>query len=182
MELVSVTASEAVRLGFAEHIFESVEQLHQHYNIVVAPTVLKDNWSETLVGFLTTPAVTSILLMAGIFFLYMEMNTPGFGVPGGLAIACFAILFGSRFLIGLAQWWEIGLFAVGLLLLAVEVFVIPGFGVAGISGIICCVAGLLAMVIPNAPAELPWPRSDMDWSWFGNGVFALGGLRNTKSL
>ena len=174
MELVSVTASEAVRLGFAEHIFESVEQLYQHYNIVVAPTVLKDNWSETLVGFLTTPAVTSILLMAGIFFLYMEMNTPGFGVPGGLAIACFAILFGSRFLIGLAQWWEIGLFAVGLLLLAVEVFVIPGFGVAGISGIICCVAGLLAMVIPNAPAELPWPRSDMDWSWFGNGVFALG--------
>ncbi|MFW6155653.1 MAG: NfeD family protein [Planctomycetota bacterium] len=173
-ELVTMTTSEAVRLGFAEHMLDDMAALREHYTITVEPTVLADTWSERLVAILTSPAVTSILLMAGIFFVYAELQAPGFGVAGGAAILCFAVLFGSRYLIGLAAWWEIGLFIVGLVLIGVEVFVIPGFGVAGISGLICCVVGLVAMAVANAPAELPIPSTDLDWSLFERGALALG--------
>ena len=178
-ELVTLTATEARDIAFVDHLIEAPADdpfagLREHYNIAGAPVVLEDTGLEALVSFLTSPAVTSVLLMAGIFCVYMEMNTPGFGVAGGLAIACFAVMFGSRYLIGLAQWWEIGLFALGLMLLAVEILVIPGFGVAGVAGIFCCIVGLLAMVVPNAPTEFPWPTSELDWSWFSNGLFAIG--------
>ena len=112
------------------------------------------------------------MTMAGIFFIYAEFKAPGFGLAGGLAIACFAILFGSKFLIGLANWWEIALFVVGLALIALEVAVIPGFGVAGVAGILCCIFAMLAMVVPNAPDAFPIPQTDLDWNTFVNGVVA----------
>ncbi len=173
-ELVTMKAREAVRLGFAEHILDSAEELRRRYNVAGELIVLEDTWSEDLVAFLTSPVVTSILLMGGMFLLYMEFQAPGFGVPGALAILCFAILFGSRYLIGLAAWWEVGLFILGVVLIGVEIFVIPGFGIAGISGIICCVVGLVAMVVANAPSELPIPDTALDWRLFERGVLALG--------
>lgn len=173
-ELVTMTADEAVELGFAEHIFDRMEDLRKHYHIAAAPVVLEDNWSESLTTFLTSTVVTSVLLMAAIFFIYIEMNTPGFGVAGTVAVICFAVLFGSRFLIGLANWWEIAMFAVGLLLIGLELFVTPGFGVLGVGGILCCIAAMLAMVIPNAPDKLPIPTTDLDWSVFRAGFAALG--------
>lgn len=173
-EIVTLTANEAYDLAFVHHLLPTMADVQEHYNITAAPEKLIDTWSETLVAFLTSPAVTSILLMAGIFFLYIEINTPGLGLPGGLALLCFAILFGSRYLTGLAQWWEIGLFVVGLILLGVELFILPGFGVAGIAGLLCCLIGLLAMVVPNAPDKLPLPSTDLDWDMFSNGLVALG--------
>ena len=173
--LVMLTDTEAVKCGFVDHVFADFNALEEHYNITVKPVVLDDNWSEGLVGILTSPALVGILMTLGIMFIYMEFNTPGFGVAGGLAIACFAVIFGSHYLIGLAQWPEIGLFVVGLILIGLEIFVIPGFGVAGVSGIICCIMGLIfAVGVPNAPTEFPWPQTDLDWSWFGPALYALG--------
>jgi len=172
--LVMLTDTEAVKCGFVDRVFADMDALAKHYNVTTSPVVLEDNWSEGLVGFLTSPALVSILMTLAIMCVYMELNTPGFGVAGGLAIACFAVLFGSHFLIGLAHWWEIGLFVLGLILIGLEIFVIPGFGIAGISGIACCVIGLMAMVVPNAPTEFPWPQTDLDWSWFASGLYALG--------
>ncbi|MBS3734607.1 MAG: hypothetical protein KGY99_06735 [Phycisphaerae bacterium] len=172
-ELVTMTTDEAVRLGVVAHVLDDMGALRTHYSITVEPTVLADTWSEELVAILTSPVVTSILLMAGMFFIYAELQAPGFGVAGGAAILCFALLFGSRYLIGLAAWWEVGLFIVGLILIGLEVFVIPGFGVAGISGLICCVVGLAAIVVANAPSELPIPSTTLDWSLFERGAAAL---------
>jgi membrane-bound serine protease (ClpP class) len=178
-ELVTKTADEALEIGLVDHVIESPADkpfagLKEHYNITSELVVLGDSWSESLVAFLTSPAVKGLLMTLAIMCVYMEFNTPGFGVAGGMAIACFAIIFGSHYLIGLAQWWEIGLFVLGLILIGLEIFVIPGFGVAGVSGIACCVIGLMAMVVPNAPTEFPWPQTDLDWSWFGTGIYALG--------
>jgi len=178
-ELVTKTADEALEIGLVDQVIESPADnpfagLKKHYNITSELVVLGDSWSESLVAFLTSPAVKGLLMTLAIMCVYMEFNTPGFGVAGGMAIACFAIIFGSHYLIGLAQWWEIGLFVVGLILIGLEIFVIPGFGVAGVSGIACCVIGLMAMVVPNAPTEFPWPQTDLDWSWFGTGLYALG--------
>ena len=173
-ELVTMTADEAVEYGIATHTFGDMDALTEHYQITPAPAVLRDNWSERLVAFLTSPAVTGILLMGALFFAYIEMHTPGFGAAGSIAIACFAVLIGSRFLVGMANWWEIALLAIGVVLIMVEVFVTPGFGVPGIAGILCMVVALLAMIVPNAPTQLPIPKTALDWDLLRTGVLALG--------
>lgn len=176
-ELVTLTANEAQRYGFVHRTADSSGALYRMLGVTGRPEVLEDVWSETLVEFLTSPVVAGILLFLAVICIYIELHTPGFGAPGILGIVFFAILFGSRYLTGLANWWEIGLFAVGLILLLVEVFVTPGLGIAGIAGAICCIVGLLAMMIPNLPGELPVPRSPIDWVRFGDNVFwMLAGL------
>jgi len=177
-ELLTMMPDEAKEYGFVKELVKAprgdeLRGVMEHYNVVVAAKVLSDNWSERLVEFLTTPAVVAFLFFAAILCGYIEMHTPGFGVAGSLALVCFAIIFGSRFLVGMAAWWEIALFVVGLGLIAVEVFVLPGFGVAGISGILCCVVGLLAMLVDNPPDKLPIPNTGLSWSTFTNGVLAL---------
>jgi len=169
-ELVTMHTGEARRLAFIVHTFNDMDALEKHYNITVEPVVLSDNWSEDLVALLTSPIVMSILMFVGILAIYAELHTPGFGAAGAVAIVCFAIVFGSHYLVGLAQWWEIALFFVGVALLAVELLLIPGFGVAGVSGLLCCVAALLAMLVGNAPTELPWPETEGAWDMFKTGA------------
>ncbi len=169
-ELVTMHTGEAQRLGFIVNTFNDMDALEKHYNITVEPVVLSDNWSEDLVALLTSPIVMSILMFVGILAIYAELHTPGFGAAGAVAIVCFAIVFGSHYIVGLAQWWEIALFFVGVALLAVELLLIPGFGVAGVSGILCCVVALLAMLVGNAPTELPWPDTEGAWDMFQTGA------------
>jgi membrane-bound serine protease (ClpP class) len=105
--------------------------------------------------------------------VYIELNTPGLGLPGLLAVTCIIIIIGSKYLVGMANWVEVAIFAIGIILLAVEVFVIPGFGITGFLGIIFIFAGLFGMLIRNPPGEVPWPKTDFAWDLFLDG---LGGL------
>jgi len=102
------------------------------------------------------------------------MRMPGFGICGGLALLCLMILLFGHYLIGMAQWWEIVVFVVGIALILAEIFVIPGFGIAGISGIILVVIGGLAMLVPNLPNEMPMPDSDWAWGIFKTGLMSVG--------
>jgi membrane-bound serine protease (ClpP class) len=172
-ELVTLTAREATRLGFAPHVFDDMEALKDHYRVVTKATRLGDTWSEDLVGFLTSPLVSGLLFMVMLLMIYLEMHTPGFMGFGAIAVACLLIMVGSQYLIGLAQWWEIAALVLGVLLIAAEVFIIPGFGVAGIAGFLLCGAALLAMIIPNAPDQPPLPVTDLDWSRFFDGLMFL---------
>jgi membrane-bound serine protease (ClpP class) len=177
-ELLTMTSAQAKEYGFVSDIVQApmadpYADVAKLFHVQNGFTVLSDNWSEKLVHFLTSAPVMGFLLFVGLLCGYVEMHTPGFGVAGGIAIACFALLFGSNYLVGMATWWEIGLFFLGLALLAVEIFITPGFGVMGIAGIICCIVGLLGMIIPNAPDKLPIPTTALDWSIFSNGLMAL---------
>ncbi len=172
-ELVTMTADQTIRYGFTKHIFADMNELEKHYNITVKPTILEDTWSENIVGFLTSAPVVGLLVMLMLLFVYLELHTPGFVGFGALAVLCLAILIGSRYLTGLAQWWEIAVFALGVILLLVEIFIIPGFGVAGVSGIMLIILGLLAMLVPNAPDQLPWPDTTVAWDIFQRGLFAM---------
>lgn len=178
-EILTLHPREAVEYGFASTIIRPgptypLAPLMERFNVEGKPTDLIDNWSETLVEFLTSPLVAGVLLFVGVLCTYVEMHAPGFGLPGATAIVCFALLFGSRFLVGMAAWWEIALFLVGVGLVITEIFVTPGFGVIGIAGILCCIAALLAMFVPNAPDKLPLPRTSLDWSLFSGGAVAVG--------
>jgi len=176
--LLTLTTPEAVNYGFCAAVVDSPRKdplagLAEHYNVSGGFEVLEDTFSEELLELFTGMAMTALLLAGGIVFGYIEFHTPGFGLFGSLSIVCFALLLGSRFLTGMAQWWEITLFVLGLVLLGVEVFITPGFGVTGTLGIIFCLVGLVAILVPNAPNKLPWPSNDLDWSVFKRGAAAM---------
>jgi membrane-bound serine protease (ClpP class) len=126
-----------------------------------------------MVRWLNSPAVMGILIMLAMLGVYLELSTPGVGLPGLVALICICIIIGSKYLIGLANWVEIALFVVGLILLAVELFILPGFGVVGILGILCIMAGIFGMLIKNPPDTVPWPQTEFDWHLFNNGVLGL---------
>jgi membrane-bound serine protease (ClpP class) len=177
-KLLTMTPKQAREYSFARAILpappsDPYRGLKELYNITTEPTVMEDNWSERLVALLTSPVVVGLLVFLMLLFGYTEMHTPGFGVFGAIAIACLVILLCSQYLIGMANWWEIGLFVLGLVLIVLEIFVIPGFGVAGVAGILCVLIGGLAMLVPNMPGRLPIPESDWAWSVFQTGLLSV---------
>jgi membrane-bound serine protease (ClpP class) len=116
------------------------------------PTV---NWAEQLVRFFTHPVLSSVLMTIGILGIIVELRTPGFGVPGAVGVASLGLFFWGHWLVRLAGWEEILLVMLGLVLLALEIFVIPGFGIAGVVGIIALLGGLaLSLVGAGATAAL----------------------------
>ena len=111
---------------------------------------LAPNWAENVVRFLTHPVVSSMLISIAMLGIFLEMRTPGFGVPGGLGITSLALFFWGHWLVQLAGWEELLLGLAGITLLALEVLVIPGFGIAGLMGILALVAALvLSMIGPG---------------------------------
>lgn len=103
---------------------------------------LPQTWAETLVRVLTDPVVSSLLLSLGVLGLIIEVQTPGVGLAGGLGLACLGLFFWGHWLVALAGWEELLLVGTGLVLLIVEVFVTPGFGIAGLLGIGALLGGL----------------------------------------
>jgi membrane-bound serine protease (ClpP class) len=179
-EILTLTASRALEYGVARAVVPdraaALAFLEKRDNVVFTgkPVILDTNWSEELVRLLNNPAVTAILFMIGLLGIYMELSTPGIGLPGLVAVICFAILFGSKYLVGLANWLDVALFVVGVLLLLIEILVIPGFGITGLVGIVLMIAGLLGMFIPNNPGQIPWPKTSFDWTLLENGALTLG--------
>ena len=178
-ELLTLTASQALEYGVARTVVKDLAgglkflAERDGVSFVGEPIVLKTLWSEEMVRWLNSPAVMGVLIMLALLGVYIEFNTPGVGLPGLVAVTCFVIIIGSKYLVGLANWVEVALFVIGVLLLMVEIFVLPGFGIAGFLGIMCILAGLFGMLIKNPPDELPWPQTQPDWQLFTDGVWAI---------
>lgn len=147
-KLLTLTAKEAIDLKIADGIAEDLPDLLNQFGLKLESTIrTRISWSEKLVYFLTNPIISSLLLTIGIFGLIFEVRTPGWGIGGTLALIALTLFFGSHYLVNLAQWTEIVLFFVGVGLLILEAFVIPGFGIAGISGIIFILASFVLSLI-----------------------------------
>ncbi len=147
-KLLTLTTSKALELGIADKTVKDLQELLTDQGLSSAVTsVAEMNASEKLAGFLTTSMVSSILITIAILGIFLEFKTPGLGLPGAIALIALILFFGSQYIVNIAGWWEILLFIVGLGLLLVEFFVIPGFGVVGIMGIICIVASLFLSLI-----------------------------------
>ncbi|WP_448519669.1 NfeD family protein [Rhodoflexus sp.] len=99
--------------------------------------------------FFIQPWVSAFLILALMAGMILELKTPGAMIPILTALLAAIAYFGSYYLLGLTEWWEILVFAIGFLLMAAEIFVVPGFGVAGISGVILLVSGLVLAALPN---------------------------------
>lgn len=154
-KLLTLTTDEALQHKLVDFRANSIEALLQ--NLMIADSEIRraaPNWAEGLVRFLTHPIVSSLLIMIGILGVVTEIRTPGFGVPGAVGIASIGLFFWGHWLVQLAGWEEMLLVAGGILLLGVEVFVIPGFGLVGVLGIMALVGGFgLSLVGAGATPE-----------------------------
>lgn len=149
-KLLTLTAEEAVKYKIADGIVNDVREALQKLNLSEAKLIrTRITWSEKLVYFLTNPIISSLLLTLGIFGLIFEVRTPGWGIGGTLAVIALAIFFGSHYLVNLAQWTEILIFAIGVTLLLVEAFVIPGFGIVGVLGILFILTSFVLSLLPH---------------------------------
>jgi len=178
-ELLTLTASQAAEYDIARSVVEDIDGalafLEQRDGVTFSepPMRLRPIWSEQMVSWLNSPGVMAVLVMVALLGAYVEFSTPGLGLPGLVAVICLAIILGSKYLVGLANWVEIALLFAGIVLLLIEFLVLPGFGIAGILGIVCVLAGLFGMLIRNAPDELPWPETTTDWQILSSGVLGL---------
>lgn len=151
-QLITLTAEEAFKYAIADTLLEHIDDVFVYFNLEDADkTYLKSNWAEDVVRFLNNPIMSSILIMIGIFGLIAEVKSPGWGVPGTAGLIALSLFFGSSYILQLASIIEILMFVVGLGLILVEVFIIPGFGIAGISGIIMILASLFLSLVSQDP-------------------------------
>lgn len=102
--------------------------------------------------FCQTPVVRFLLVLVGLLCLFLEFQTPGIGIAGLVSLACFGLLFGTGLHTGHVDYWELGLFIVGCTLVALEILVLPGFGVAGILGVVCVLVSLVLAMVKNEPS------------------------------
>ena len=149
-QVVTFTAHEAMKHGYCNAMAENVPEVLRRAGITEY-TIHEQRLTATdkMIGFLTKPAVAGILIMLIIGGIYFEFQAPGIGFPLAVSILAALFYFAPHYLEGLAANWEILVFIVGVILLAVEIFAIPGFGVAGISGIVLMVTGLTLAMIDN---------------------------------
>jgi membrane-bound serine protease (ClpP class) len=152
-ELLTLSANQAVRVGFAKASVAGEPELLAAIGVPGAKVVsVAPNWAELVVRFLTNPLVSPLLLSLGLLGLVFEIKTGAFGLGGFVSLLSLGLFFGASFLVGLAGWEEIILLGVGLLALGVEVFVLPGFGAAGVLGIVSLFAAVMLAMIGTSPS------------------------------
>ncbi|MBR0321208.1 MAG: nodulation protein NfeD [Bacteroidales bacterium] len=152
--VLSLTPDEAMEVGYCEGIAEEVSDVAR---IVAGDNefIIKDmeddmTWLDRLIQFLLNPLLQSIFMMMIIGGIFVEIRTPGIGLPLLTAVVGALLYFAPGYLGHLVSYWEILLFVVGLILIAMEIFVLPGFGVCGIAGIIAVVVSLAFAMVDNA--------------------------------
>lgn len=150
-QILTLTADQAIEYGYCEGIAENIDEIatrylgYQNYEIeTYNPTAY-----DRIKGLLMSALVQSVLIMLIIGGIYWELNTPGVGLPAAVAITAAILYFTPLYLTGYAQNWEIIIFVIGLILIVFELFVIPGFGFAGISGIVLMITAMILALIGN---------------------------------
>jgi membrane-bound serine protease (ClpP class) len=153
-QLLTLSTKEAVRLGFAKGQVADESELLKAIGHPQAQIITTEpNWAEGVVGFLTNPLVAPLLLSLGILGLVFEIKTGAFGIGGILSLVSLGMFFGSSLLLGLAGWEEVLLLGLGAIALAVEIFILPGFGVAGVLGVLAIVTSMVLAMIGHHPSS-----------------------------
>lgn len=160
-KVLTFTASEALKNNYCEAITENIDGVLQHAGISNYEIIeYKPSTLDKLINFLISPAVSGILILMIIGGIYFELQQPGIGLPLVVALTGAVLYFAPLYLEGLAANWEIVIFFVGVILLMIELFAIPGFGVLGIGGIVLMVCGLTLSLIGNVGFDFSYVNGD----------------------
>jgi membrane-bound serine protease (ClpP class) len=161
-QTLSVTEDDVLSYGLGQ-VVADVEEFKGLYGLrgkmirIDGPT-----WVDSLVTILTDPFVSWVLLFIGLFMLVLELKLPGIGLPAITSALAFLLFFWSHYLSGTADQLEIILFLVGLVCIALELFVFPGFGVFGMSGVL-----LVLTSIVMASHTFVWPTQEYEYREMG---------------
>ncbi len=149
-EVITFSTSEAITHGYCEAEVNSLEEILTR-NAIKNYTIERYELglAERIIAFFLNPFVSGILILVIIGGIYFELQTPGVGFPIMASIIAMILYFTPYYLNGLAENWEIALFFVGIILIALEVFVIPGFGIAGVLGLIFTIGSLILVMLNN---------------------------------
>ncbi|MFV0346636.1 MAG: NfeD family protein [Bacteroidales bacterium] len=151
-KVLTLTADEAIALNYCEGIRANMDDVLSKAGVDVSEAEIRKfepSTTDRMIGWLLNPAVSGILISVIVLGIFTEIRTPGIGVPLAFAVIAAILYFAPLYIEGVAANWEIILFFVGLILLALEIFVMPGFGVAGISGIICLFISMVFSLVNN---------------------------------
>ncbi len=149
-KVLTFTAQEALKHGYCDGIAESIEEVLKAEGLENARLVEYQLTSlDRFINWLLHPAVSGLLILIIIGGIYFELQTPGVGFPLLASIIAALLYFAPLYLEGLASNWEILLIIAGFGLLALEIFVFPGFGIAGIAGIGLILTGFILTLLPN---------------------------------
>lgn len=161
--VITFSVTEAIKYGFCEGQYKSIEEILASQNLQSAELIeYEEGSTEKIISFFLTPAISGFLILIIIGGIYFELQTPGVGFPLLAAIIAAILYFTPYYLGGLAENWEILVFFIGIVLLAVELFVIPGFGIFGILGILGILGGLVLGMIPNQNFDFEFvPAADL---------------------
>jgi membrane-bound serine protease (ClpP class) len=154
---LTVGAQRAKEMRLCDEVFISEEEMLRAIG-GTKPMMTGLDWKDRLVYTLNRPWLTALLLIIGVLGLYFELSAPGLGLPGLIAIFCFGVFFWSHFLGGTAGWLEVLFFVIGVSCLLIEIFVLPGFGVFGITGI-----SLVIVALIMATQDFLVPQSPLQW-------------------
>lgn len=178
-EVLTLTDQTALSTKISDGTVENKEKLLEAIQMANAQVdIFEINWAESIVRFLTDPTVSGLLMSGGVLGIIIELKAPGFGLGGFLALVCFALFFGGKFLVHLAGWEEVILLAFGVMALLIEFLVFPGTVISGAIGL-CLIA--LSLLLAGVPKQIPIDFSFPDLQSHLNGVgiaffVALAGL------
>ncbi len=155
-QVLTLSATEALEFGVADAVIDNMDRLKEALELT-DDRIVNHNATrlEATLRFFGSPVVQSILMLMMLGGLYFELQTPGVGFPGLMALIGAALFFGPHYILGLVESWELILFVLGVGLLLVELFVFPGFGIAGLSGLALVVFSLGVSLIGNVGLDFP---------------------------
>lgn len=149
-KIITLTSDEAVKHGYCDGIAESENEVLEMAHVGPHEIInYEETWLDAVIAFLLNPVVNGILLLIILGGIYFELQHPGIGLPIVAAVAAAILYFAPLYADGLAEHWEILLFVTGLVLLVIEIFVIPGFGLPGTAGIVLVITGLVLALLRN---------------------------------
>ncbi len=159
-KVLAFTPEEAMKYKYCEGQATSIKEVLAIENIKnYSITVVEKTRLDKMIGFFANPAISGVLITIIFFGIFFELRTPGVGFPLMAAVIAAILYFAPLYLEGLAANWEILIFIIGLGLIALELFAIPGFGVAGISGIILTVTSLVLSMVRNINFDFTFSSS-----------------------
>ncbi|TRX54356.1 nodulation protein NfeD [Fulvivirga sp. M361] len=149
-QVITFSTSEAIKYGFCEAKMNSIEEILERNGVEnYELTTYHLSSTDKIIAIFLNPVISGILILVIVGGIWFELQTPGVGFPIAAAVIAAILYFVPYYLTGLAENWEVIIFFVGLLLIAAEVFVIPGFGVAGVLGILFTVSSLVLVMLNN---------------------------------
>lgn len=173
-KVITLTTSEAIAVNYCEGKVSSIEEILEKNKIgEYEIDTFRLGFTEKIIAFVLNPFVSGLLILVIIAGIYFEMQAPGIGFPLLAAVIALVMYLVPYYLNGLAAYWEIIVLFIGVALLAAEIFVIPGFGIAGISGMIMVVGSLVLIMLRNDYFNFEFiPFGDITVALFS----ALGGI------